>query len=130
MIIEPIEKTNSTEFAQICMKWLKSGDPTLTVKNRNGDEEEKVTYFRITLKKLDYIYAAPEKNVCMNPDIVGVFMKYKGIYSPAEKICVSNDFIKERQALGFYEKKQPRKNLMNFLKKLFCQFLLQNTGIK
>lgn len=61
MIIEPIEKTNSTEFAQICMKWLKSDDPTLTVKNRNGNEEEKVTYFRITLKELDYIYAAPEK---------------------------------------------------------------------
>lgn len=61
MIIEQINKPGNTEFAKICMKWLKSGDPTLTVKNRNGNEEEKVTYFRITLKELDYIYAAPEK---------------------------------------------------------------------
>ena len=119
MIIEQINKPGSTEFAKICMKWLKSGDPTLTVKNRNGDEEEKVTYFRITLKELDYIYAAPEKNVCMNPDIVGIFMKYKGIYSPAEKICVSNDFIKERQELGFYDKKAAQEKFNELFEKTF-----------
>lgn len=130
MIIEPIEKTNSTEFAQICMKWLKSDDPTLTVKNRNGNEEEKVTYFRITLKELDYIYAAPEKNVCMNPDIVGVFMKYKGIYSPAEKICVSNDFIKERQALGFYEKKAAQEKFNELFEKTFLPIFVAKYGNK
>ena len=119
MIIEQINKPGSTEFAKICIKWLKSGDPTLTVKNRNGDEEEKVTYFRITLKELDYIYAAPEKNVCMNPDIVGIFMKYKGIYSPAEKICVSNDFIKERQELGFYDKKAAQEKFNELFEKTF-----------
>lgn len=130
MIIEPIEKTNSTEFAQICMKWLKSDDPTLTVKNRNGNEEEKVTYFKITLKELDYIYAAPEKNVCMNPDIVGVFMKYKGIYSPAEKICVSNDFIKERQALGFYEKKAAQEKFNELFEKTFLPIFVAKYGNK
>ena len=105
MIIEPIEKTESAEFAQICLKWLNSNEPTLTVKDRNGNREKNVTYFRITLKGLDYIYVAPENCMCKNPDIVGLFMKYKGIYSPAEKICVSNKFIKERQELGFYDKK-------------------------
>lgn len=119
MICERIKNPGSAEFAQICMKWLKSNDPTLTVKNRDGDEEEKVTYFRITLKELDYIYAAPEKNVCMNPDIVGVFMKYKGIYSPAEKICVSNDFIKERQELGFYDKKAAQEKFNELFEKTF-----------
>lgn len=130
MIIEQINKPGSTEFAKICMKWLKSGDPTLTVKNRNGDEEEKITYFRITLKELDYIYAAPEKNVCMNPDIVGVFMKYKGIYSPAEKICVSNDFIKERQALGFYEKKAAQEKFNELFEKTFLPIFVAKYGNK
>ena len=36
MIIEPIENNESAEFAQICMKWLNSNEPTLTVKDRNG----------------------------------------------------------------------------------------------
>ena len=130
MIIEQINKPDNTEFAKICMKWLKSGDPTLTVKNRNGNEEEKVTYFRITLKELDYIYAAPEKNVCMNPDIVGVFMKYKGIYSPAEKICVSNDFIKERQALGFYEKKAAQEKFNELFEKTFLPIFVAKYGNK
>lgn len=130
MIIEQINKPGNTEFAKICMKWLKSDDPTLTVKNRNGNEEEKVTYFRITLKELDYIYAAPEKNVCMNPDIVGVFMKYKGIYSPAEKICVSNDFIKERQALGFYEKKAAQEKFNELFEKTFLPIFVAKYGNK
>ena len=130
MIIEQINKPGNTEFAKICMKWLKSGDQTLTVKNRNGNEEEKVTYFRITLKELDYIYAAPEKNVCMNPDIVGVFMKYKGIYSPAEKICVSNDFIKERQALGFYEKKAAQEKFNELFEKTFLPIFVAKYGNK
>lgn len=130
MLCERIKKPDSAEFAQICMKWLKSNDPTLTVKNRNGNEEEKVTYFRITLKELDYIYAAPEKNVCMNPDIVGVFMKYKGIYSPAEKICVSNDFIKERQALGFYEKKAAQEKFNELFEKTFLPIFVAKYGNK
>ena len=100
------------------------------MKNRNGDEEEKVTYFKITLKELDYIYAAPENNMCMNPDIVGVFMKYKGIYSPAEKICVSNDFIKERQALGFYEKKAAQEKFNELFEKTFLPIFVAKYGNK
>lgn len=30
MICERIKNPGSAEFAQICMKWLKSNDPTLT----------------------------------------------------------------------------------------------------
>lgn len=119
MIIEPIEKNNSTEFAQICMKWLNSNEPTLIVKDRNGNREKNVTYFRITLNGLDYIYAAPENCMCKNPDIVGVFMRYKGIYSPAEKICVSNNFIKERQELGFYDKKAAQEKFNELFVKTF-----------
>lgn len=119
MIIEPIEKTDSPEFAQICLKWLNSNEPTLTMKDRKGNREKNVTYFRITLNRLDYIYAAPENCMCKNPDIVSVFMKYKGIYSPAEKICVSNNFIKERQELGFYDKKATQEKFNELFEKIF-----------
>lgn len=119
MIIEPIENTESTEFAQICLKWLNSNEPTLIAKDRNGNREKNVTYFRITLKGLDYIYAAPENCMCKNPDIVGIFMKYKGIYSPAEKICVSNKFIKERPELGFYDKKAVQEKFNELFEKTF-----------
>lgn len=130
MIINPIENPESAEFAQICMKWLNSNEPTLIVKDRNGNREKNVTYFRITLNGLDYIYAAPENNMCMNPDIVGVFMKYKGIYSPAEKICVSNDFIKERQTLGFYEKKAAQEKFNELFEKTFLPIFVAKCGNK
>lgn len=130
MIIEPIEKNNSTEFAQICLKWLNSNEPTLTVKDRNGDREKNVTYFRITLNGLDYIYAAPEKNMCKNPDITNVFMKYKGIYSPAEKICASNNFIKERQELGFYDKKAAQEKFNELFGKTFLPIFVAKYGNK
>lgn len=119
MIIEPIEKTDSAEFAQICLKWLNSNEPTLTMKDRKGNREKNVTYFRITLNGLEYIYAAPETNMCKNPDIVGIFMQYKGIYSPAEKICVSNKFIKERPELGFYDKKAAQEKFNELFEKTF-----------
>lgn len=66
----------------------------------------------------------------MNPDIVGVFMKYKGIYSPAEKICVSNDFIKERQALGFYEKKAAQEKFNELFEKTFLPIFVAKYGNK
>lgn len=130
MIIEPIENPESAEFAQICMKWLNSNEPTLTVKDRNGNREKNVTYFRITLKGLDYIYAAPENNMCKNPDIVGIFMQYKGIYSPTEKICVSNKFIKERQELGFYDKKAAQEKFNELFEKTFLPIFVAKYGNK
>ncbi len=130
MIIEPIEKNDSAEFAQICLKWLNSNEPTLTMKDRRGNREKNVTYFRITLNGLDYIYAAPETNMCKNPDIVGVFMKYKGIYSPAEKICVSNNFIKERQELGFYDKKAAQEKFNELFEKTFLPIFVAKYGNK
>lgn len=36
---------DSAEFAQICMKWLKSNKPTLTVKDRYNDS--KLIYVRV-----------------------------------------------------------------------------------
>ena len=119
MIIDPIENTESTEFAQICMKWLNSNEPTLTVKDRKGNREKNVTYFRITLKGLDYIYAASENCMYKNPDIVNIFMRYKGIYSPADKICVFNGSIEERQKLGFYEKIAAQKKFNELFEKTF-----------
>ena len=130
MNIEPIEKNNSTEFAQICMKWLNSNEPTLTVKDRNGNREKNVTYFRITLKGLDYIYAAPENCMCKNPDIVDIFMRYKGIYSPADKICVFNGSIEERQELGFYEKIAAQKKFNELFEKTFLPIFVAKYGNK
>lgn len=130
MIINPIENPESAEFAQICMKWLNSNEPTLIVKDRNANREKNVTYFRITLHGLDYIYAAPETNMCKNPDIVGIFMQYKGIYSPAEKICVSNKFIKERQELGFYDKKAAQEKFNELFEKTFLPIFVTRYGNK
>lgn len=130
MIIEPIENTESTEFAQICLKWLNSNEPTLTVKDRNGNREKNVTYFRITLKGLDYIYAAPENCMCKNPDIVNIFMRYNGIYSPADKICVFNGSIEERQELGFYEKIAAQKKFNELFEKTFLPIFVAKYGNK
>ena len=116
MICERNNKPDSAEFAEICMKWLKSGEPTLTVKNPNGTREKNVTYFRIPLEGLDYIYEAPEYWMHKNPANVTNFMTYNAVYSPADKICAFNDFFEERkyvmpeeekakeEALGFYKK--------------------------
>lgn len=131
MIIEPIEKNNSTEFAQICMKWLKSNDPTLIVKNRDGDREENVTYFRIQLDKLEYIYEALETPMRRDPADGTYFMIYNAVYSPADKICVFDDYPEKRQSviskeervkeetLGFYEKAATTKKFNKAFKRTF-----------
>lgn len=119
MIIDPIEKTGSAEFAQICMKWLNSNEPTLTMKDRDGNRKKNVTYFRIPLNGLDYIYAATENNMCKNPDTIDVFMSSEGIYSPADKICAFYGFIEERQELGFYGKDTATKKFNELFNKIF-----------
>lgn len=74
MICEQIKNPDSAEFAQICMKWLKSNDTTLIVKNRDGDREENVTFFRIQLDKLEYIYEALETPMRRDPTDGTYFM--------------------------------------------------------
>lgn len=98
MIIKRINNSDSAEFAQICMKWLKSGKPTLTVKNRDGDGTN-VTYFKIPLNNLDYIYVAHEYLMHSNPANITNFMTYKAVYSPADKICAFYSFDTERQSV-------------------------------
>ena len=134
MICEQIKNPGSAEFAKICMKWLKSNDPTLTVKNRDGDGTN-VTYFRIPLNNLDYIYVAHEYLMCQNPTNITNFMTYKAVYSPANKICVFYSFDTERQsvipkeekakeeALGFYEKIAATKKFNEAFKRTFPPIL-------
>ena len=134
MICERIKKPDSAEFAQICMKWLKSNDPTLTVKNRDGDGTN-VTYFRIPLNNLDYIYVAHEYLMHRNPANITDFMTYKAVYSPADKICAFYSFDTERQsvipkeekakeeALGFYEKTAATKKFNEAFKRTFLPIL-------
>lgn len=134
MICERIKNPDSAEFAQICMKWLKSNDPTLTVKNRDGDGTN-VTYFRIPLNNLDYIYVAHEYLMHRNPANITDFMTYKAVYSPADKICAFYSFDTERQsgipkaekakeeALGFYEKTAVTKKFNEAFKRTFPQIL-------
>ena len=134
MICEPIKNPGSAEFAQICMKWLKSNAPTLTVKNRDGDGTN-VTYFRIPLNNLDYIYVAHEYLMCRNPANITNFMTYKAVYSPADKICAFYSFDTERQSvipkeekakeetLGFYEKTAATKKFNEAFKRTFPPIL-------
>ena len=131
MIIERIKNPDSAEFAQICMKWLKSNDPTLIVKNRDGNREENATYFRIQLDKLEYIYEALETPMRRDPADGTYFMIYNAVYSPADKICVFDDFPEKRQsvlseeerikeeAMGFYEKAAATKKFNEAFKRTF-----------
>ena len=134
MFCERIKNPASAEFAQICMKWLKSNDPTLTVKNRDGDGTN-VTYFKIPLNNLDYIYVAHEYFMHSNPANITNFMTYKAVYSPADKICAFYSFNTERQsvipkeekakeeALGFYEKTAATKKFNEAFKRTFPPIL-------
>lgn len=134
MICEQIKNPDSAEFAQICMKWLKNNDPTLTVKNRDGDGTN-MTYFRIPLNNLDYIYIAHEYLMHSNPANITNFMTYKAVYSPADKICAFYSFDTERQsvmpkeekakeeALGFYEKTAATKKFNETFKRTFPPIL-------
>lgn len=131
MICERIKNLGSAEFAKICMKWLKSNDQTLTVKNRDGDREENTTYFRIQLDKLEYIYEALETPMRRDPTDGTYFMMYNAVYSPADKICVFDGFFEQRQSviskeervkeetLGFYEKATATKKFNEAFKRTF-----------
>ena len=131
MICERIKNPDSAEFAQICMKWLKSNDTTLIVKNWDGNREENVTYFRIQLDKLEYIYGTYENPMRRDPADPTFFMIYNAVYSPADKICVFDYFFEQREtviskeervkeeALGFYEKTTATKKFNEVFKRTF-----------
>lgn len=131
MICERIKNLGSAKFAKICMKWLKSNDQTLTVKNRDGDREENTTYFRIQLDKLEYIYETLETPMRRDPTDGTYFMMYNAVYSPADKICVFDGFFEQRQSviskeervkeetLGFYEKATATKKFNEAFKRTF-----------
>ena len=131
MICEQTKNPGSAEFAKICMKWLKSNDTTLIMKNRDGNREENATYFRIQLDKLEYIYEALETPMRRDPTDGFYFMMYNAVYSPANKICIFDDFFEQRQsviskeervkeeALGFYEKTAATKKFNEAFKRTF-----------
>lgn len=137
---EPTNNPNNAEFAQICMKWLKSDEQTLTVKDRYGDDN--LIYIRIALKGLHYIYNVSTYWLSANPHETGHF-GYNAVYSPTAEICVFDYFSANREysipkeelvkemAMGFYEsEKALERNLMKSLKKSFHQSFSQNTRIK
>lgn len=103
MICERIKNPGSAEFAQICMKWLKSNDPTLTVKNRDGDGTN-VTYFRIPLNNLDYIYVAHEYLMHRNPAFVA---KYENKVTGNEDLDypwkVATNYLQKGKEGSFHE---------------------------
>lgn len=130
---ERINNPNSAEFAQICMKWLKSDEQTLTVKDRYGDDN--LIYIRIALKGLHYIYNASTYWMSANPNETGHF-GFNAVYSPTAKICVFNDFhgnraftipkeeIAEEEALGFYESESARTKFDEVFEKVFPSIFL------
>lgn len=84
---------DSAEFAQICMKWLKSNKPTLTVKDRYNDS--KLIYVRVPSEGLDYVYNISTYWLRANPNETRHF-GFNAVYSPTAKICVFNDFYENR----------------------------------
>lgn len=124
---------NSAEFAQICMKWLKSDEQTLTVKDRYGDDN--LIYIRIALKGLHYIYNVSTYWMSANPTETGHF-GFNAVYSPTAKICVFNDFhenraftipkeeIAEEEALGFYGSESARTKFDEVFEKVFPSIFL------
>lgn len=130
---ERTNNPNNAEFAQICMKWLKNDEQTLTVKDRYGDDN--LIYIRIALKGLHYIYNAPTYWMSANPNETGHF-GFNAVYSPTAKICVFNDFhgnraftipkeeIAEEEALGFYESESARTKFDEVFEKVFPSIFL------
>lgn len=130
---ERINNPDSAEFAQICMKWLKSDEQTLTVKDWYGDDN--LIYIRIALKGLHYIYNVSTYWMSANPNETGHF-GFNAVYSPAAEICVFNDFhenraftipkeeIAEEEALGFYESEGARTKFDEVFEKVFPSIFL------
>lgn len=128
MSSEQINNPDSAEFAQICMKWLKSDEPTLTVKDRYGDDN--LIYIRIALKGFHYIYNVSTYWMSANPNETGHF-GFNAVYSPTAKICVFNDFHGNRDftipkeelvketAMGFYESEGARTKFDEVFGKVF-----------
>ena len=124
---------DSAEFAQICMKWLKSNKPTLTVKDRYNDS--KLIYVRVPSEGLDYVYNISTYWLRANPNETRHFVFY-AVYSPTAKICVFNDFhenraftipkeeIAEEEALDFYESESARTKFDEIFEKVFPSIFL------
>nr|DAU66950.1 MAG TPA: hypothetical protein [Caudoviricetes sp.] len=123
---------NSAEFAQICMEWLKSNKPTLTVKDRYNDS--KLIYVRVPSEGLDYIYNISTYWLRANPNETGHF-GYNAVYSPTAEICVFNGFLNrdftipkeelvKETAMGFYESKGARTKFDEVFEKVFPSIFL------
>lgn len=124
---------DSAEFAQICMKWLKSNKPTLTVKDRYNDS--KLIYVRVPSEGLDYVYNISTYWLRANPNETRHF-GFNAVYSPTAKICVFNDFhenraftipkeeIAEEEALDFYESESARTKFDEIFEKVFPSIFL------
>lgn len=133
MSSERINNPDSAEFAQICMKWLKSDEPTLTVKDRYGDDN--LIYIRIALKGFHYIYNVSTYWMSANPNETGHF-GFNAVYSPTAEICVFNDFHGNRDftipkeelvketAMGFYESEGARTKFDEVFEKVFPSIFL------
>lgn len=129
---ERINNPDSTEFAQICMEWLKSNKPTLTVKDRYNDS--KLIYVRVPSEGLDYIYNISTYWLRANPNETGHF-GYNAVYSPTAEICVFNGFLNrdftipkeelvKETAMGFYESEGARTKFDEVFEKVFPSIFL------
>lgn len=132
MSSERINNPDSAEFAQICMKWLKSDEQTLTMKDRYGDDE--LIYIRIALKGLHYIYNVSTYWMSANPNETGHF-GFNAVYSPTAEICVFNGFLNrdftipkeelvKETAMGFYESEGARTKFDEVFEKVFPSIFL------
>lgn len=123
---------DSAEFAQICMEWLKSNKPTLTVKDRYNDS--KLIYVRVPSKGLDYIYNISTYWLRANPNETGHF-GFNAVYSPTAEICVFNGFLNrdftipkeelvKETAMGFYDSEGARTKFDEVFEKVFPSIFL------
>lgn len=129
---EQSNNPDSAEFAQICMEWLKSNKPTLTVKDRYNDS--KLIYVRVPSEGLDYIYNISTYWLRANPNETGHF-GYNAVYSPTAEICVFNGFLNrdftipkeelvKETAMGFYESEGARTKFDEVFEKVFPSIFL------
>lgn len=130
---ERINNPDSAEFAQICMKWLKSNKPTLTVKDRYGDD--KLIYVRVPSEGLDYVYNISTYWLRANPNETRHF-GFNAVYSPTAEICVFDYFSANREcsipkeelvkemAMGFYESESARTKFDEVFEKVFPSIFL------
>lgn len=127
MIRETINKQDVKDFAKVCMTWLKSNEPTLSIKE--GKEDKRI-YFRIPINGLEYIYSTSTYWMKTNT------FDYNAIYSPEEEICVFHNFwknhasrnteeeIAKEESMGFYERERTARKFNEFFKKVFPPMFL------